>query len=616
MNAVVQQVNTDPGSRNAPCSCGSELKYKHCCGLLSVQLPTQHEIQANENNFQKATAAFEAGDPHTAQTLAVSILSRVPCHLRTLSLLAQIRRNQGKLKAAETLYSRFLAVNPNDAGVSCELTMLLYQRGDLINAERSGRNSVRLNPENPQAHNLMGMILTDQHRLPAAEYHYRKALELHGPIGKLCANFGLNLKQQGKIEEAEEMYTKAMELEPENAESLLGWVRLKEASRHIDEAEKLLSQARTINPEHPALPITNAVLLKRKKKLDEALTALDEMDTKDKEPKGLVGWNYERGDILDKLEKYDEAFAAFDAANQAILESGLRKYERNYTTNLVERLKAFFTKERVALLPTANPPEEGRSKPIFIVGFPRSGTTMVEQILTSHPKITAGDELHFIWDLTRIGQQILNSDLTYPEFLADLWMGDNQGALDNFRDYYLKKSAQIGASDPEKPWFTDKMPLNETNLGLMHLIFPQSPVIHLIRHPLDVILSCYFNDLTHGNNMSYGLETAAHQYTLIRGLVDHYIDNLDIRYHTVKYEDIVEEPENKVKELLDFPDVKWDDKCLEFHKNKRYARTASYAQVTEKLYTSSVFRYKNYLKHLESIIPIVEPVINQLGYDI
>ena len=603
-------------SRNAPCPCGSGLKHKSCCGLTGVQPPRPEEARQFEEAFRNAAAALDAGDTARATQVCISILTQLPGHVRALKLLAQLRRRDNQAEAVEKLLLRAFQANPNDDGTACDLALHYFQKRDYPNAERHARYGVRLAPTNAQAHNLMGMILTEQHRLPAGEYHYRRALELHPPVGKLCANLALNLKQQGKVEEAEAFYRQAMELEPDNADSLLGWVRLEEARASIDRAQELLDQAEALRPRHPALPHTRALLLRRRKRLDDALVALQADFTPDRPANTLIQQNYEKGEILDKLGRYDEAFAAFVAANGAVRASGLRDYGQAQTEGLVSRLKLLFTPERTALLPRAQPPEPGRPQPLFIVGFPRSGTTMVEQIVTSHPQVHAGDELHFMWDLTRIGPQILNSELAYPECLVDLWMGDNQGALDNFRDYYLKRSLQVGACDPAKPWFTDKMPLNETNLGLIHLVFPRSPVIHLIRHPLDVVLSCFFNDLTHGNNMSYGLESAAHHYVAIRGLLDHYLEVLDLRYLPVRYEDIVDDPETWVRRTLDFVGLEYDPQCMAFHENRRYARTASYAQVTEKLYTRSRYRYRHYLKQIEPILPVMEPVIRRLGYDI
>ncbi len=139
---------------------------------------------------------------------------------------------------------------------------------------------------------------------------------------------------------------------------------------------------------------------------------------------------------------------------------------------------------------------EDSPQPIFIIGFPRSGTTLVEQTLASHPSIAAGDELPIIGTLAPRMQSLLGAPFAYPMALSELWLGDRAGQINSLRDLYLNEAAQMGAVDSSKRWFTDKMPLNETHLGLIHLLFPKSPIIHLVRHPLDVVLSVFSNLLT------------------------------------------------------------------------------------------------------------------------
>ena len=303
----------------------------------------------------------------------------------------------------------------------------------------------------------------------------------------------------------------AIELEPDNMESRMGWIRLEEAQRNVDRAWELL---KTVESKREANNLavcnTRSLLFRRGKEYDEALAALDAADEEIKAEN--PGYYNERGTVLDQMGRYDEAFAAFSKANEIIRRSPSRRYGEEGSAQLAQRLKSFFMRSRVNKLPRGERGEDEKACPIFVVGFPRSGTTLVEQILSSHPKINAGDELTFIWDLTRVAPKMLNSPLFYPECLADLWFGDNQAALETFRDFYLKNTHQLGIIEAGVPYFTDKMPLNETNLGLIHLVFPEAPVIHLIRHPLDVMISTFFNDFTHGANCSYGLDTAATHY--------------------------------------------------------------------------------------------------------
>jgi hypothetical protein len=175
---------------------------------------------------------------------------------------------------------------------------------------------------------------------------------------------------------------------------------------------------------------------------------------------------------------------------------------------------------------------------------------------------------------------------------------------------------QRGVLQPGAPLFTDKMPLNEFHLGLIALLFPAAPLIHVVRHPLDVILSVFSNQLTHGFYCAYALETAARHFVLVSELVEHYRTELALRYLPVRYEDIVDDQGTQIRRMLDFLGLNFDPACLSPHENRRYARTASYAQVTEPLYDRSRGRWRQYRRHLEPLIPILEPALDRLGYGV
>ena len=280
---------------------------------------------------------------------------------------------------------------------------------------------------------------------------------------------------------------------------------------------------------------------------------------------------------------------------------------------MADRSRNFFIADRVRLMPTT-PIREGSAQPIFILGFPRSGTTLAEQALAGHPRISAADELPFIEDLVQAIPRLFGSPLNYPEALSELWMGDNRFGLEMLRDLYLRKIELRGVIKAGSVWFTDKMPLNETHLGLISLVFPRSPLIHILRHPLDVILSAFSHSLTHGYFCASALETLAQHYVLVMNLVQHYRTELALRYLPVRYEDMVVDMAGSMRRMLDFIGESFDQRCVAFQDNRRLAHTPSYAQVSEKIYLRSRFRYRNYLKHLEPVIPIVQPIMERLGY--
>jgi hypothetical protein len=357
--------------------------------------------------------------------------------------------------------------------------------------------------------------------------------------------------------------------------------------------------------------LERAVLYGRVKDYDKALTTLDEIERR--RAGGGLGpvEASEKGRLLDRIGHRKEAFAAFAEAKRVLREITGLEYRADEAEALARRLKAFFVAPRLKILPRASIRSDV-AQPIFVVGFPRSGTTMIEQTLSAHPMIAAGDELPVINELAGLMPRMFDSPLVYPDALAELWMGDRLEGLDSLRDYYLQRARQLGAFSEGAAWFTDKMPLNETHLGLIGLIFPKAPVLHAI--PWTSFSRS--SPLTHGFFCAYDLMSIARHYVLVMDLVEHYRREMELRYLRVRYEDVIDDQEARLREMLDFVGLAFDPRCLDFHENRRYARTASYAQVTEKLYGRSRLRYRAYREELAPVVSILEPTIRQLGYAI
>ncbi len=595
------------------CDCQSGLRRLRCCALDVATLPPPGSARHLLPLVERATQAFRHGHGEVAEQLALEVLELAPGQPGALEVLHRLRRGQGRAAAAAALLHRYVQLHPNDPAMTCELALMLMQKGDLPEAERHARNAVRIAPTNPQSHNLMGMILTEAGRPQPGEYHYRRVMELAGsraPI--LLANLAWNLKTQGRIEEARGLYRESVAAAPEVLQTLLGWARMEEADRGFAAAAELLDRAAALAPGDAGVQLSRAVLHGRTRDYERALAELDRIPG---EGHASLGPHelLEKGRLLDKLGRHREAFAAFREGKRLARELSGHRYLDAHAAALTGRLQGFFTESRLAFTPRATP-AAGMAQPLFILGFPRSGTTLVEQTLSAHPRICAGDELPLVNDITHLMPKLLNSPLTYPEALAELWMGDQRGGLDTMRDHYLQRARQLGVVEPGAAWFTDKMPLNETHLGLIALMFPASPLIHVLRHPLDVVLSTFSNNLTHGFFCAFDLESVARHYVLVMDLVEHYRSEMALRYLPIRYEDIVADQEASVRRLLDFVGEPFDERCLQFHENRRYARTASYAQVTEKLYDASRYRYRHYRAELEPLLPVLQPVIERLGY--
>ncbi len=601
------------GNGLEPCACGSGLAAARCCALDGS---SPGDARAAAALVEQAAAALRAGEIEAAERAVLAALAQAPRHRGGLTLLCGIRRSQGRQSAVAALLQRIVGLDPNDLAATQELALLLFNNGALAEAEHHARNAVRLAPTDPQSHNLMGMIMTEANRPQVGEHHYRRVLALlDRPNAILLANLAWNLKNQGRLAEARKLYEQSVRLDPEVLQTLLGYARLEETDRDFARAAELLDAAERVAPGNASVLLARAVLFGRTKSLDQAVATLDAIaDQRQDGSLSPLEWT-EKGQLLDRMGRPEEAFAAWTEGKRRLRELSGQSYREADAGAQAHRLKGFFAAPRLKLLPRAGPRAD-QPQPIFILGFPRSGTTMVEQTLSAHPRIAAGDELPIISDLTQLIPRMLGSPLDYPEALAELWFGDQAEGLDNLRDYYLQRARQLGALRKGTSWFTDKMPLNETHLGLIALLFPEAPLIHVLRHPLDVVLSVFSNHLTHGFYCAYALDSIARHYLLTLDLVEHYRTEMALRYHAVRYEDIVADQEKHVRQMLGFIGASFDRRCLDFHENRRYARTASYAQVTEKLYDRSRYRYRAYLKELAPVIPLLEPAIARLGYAI
>jgi tetratricopeptide (TPR) repeat protein len=596
------------------CACGSGLRTVRCCAADFSLVPPPEALRPILPVVERALELQRQGAGEEAERVCLEALELAPTQLDALSLLYQIRRAGNVERAADVLLRRIVMLHPNTFWALNQLALALFNKGAVLEAEIPARNAVRIAPENPQSHYLMGMVMTEANRPQIGEYHYRRAMELtRGRDPILLANLAWNLKNQGRMEEARTLYKESVAVNPGVLQTLLGWARLEEADRNLDAASELLDRAEKVAPNNPSVSLARAVVHGRNRSYTEALQTLDQSAGDNSERRLDANELLEKGRLLDRLGRYEEAFAAFEEGKRLCREVSGLQYLADHAKQQADRLRGFFTEGRLAILPRAKLRED-MPQPLFILGFPRSGTTLVEQTLSAHPRIVAGDELPFVNEITGAMVRVLNSPMTYPESLAELWMGDRREGLDELRDYYLAGVRRLGILEPGAAWFTDKMPLNEMHLGLIALMFPRSPMIHVLRHPLDVVLSVFSNHLTHGFYCSYSLETAARHYALVMELVEHYRGQMMLRYLPIRYEDIVADQEGSTRRMLDFIGEEFDGRCIEFHENRRYARTASYAQVTEPLYDTSRYRYRHYLKQLEPVIPILEPAIKRLGY--
>ena len=600
----------------SPCPCGSGRAFSACCGSpLLRPSEMQRKDPAVQEALKAAQADMQTGRMQQAETSVRHILDEMPGHLGALSLLARLRKQTGDNAAVAVLLQRMAALYPDNTAVLFDYASHLAENARGREAEPLLHRLLERNPRHAAAHALLGqLILQNLGTLEKAEYHHRQAYYLQPSVAGHSVRLARVLRLLGRWEEAVHFLRIALALEPNNLDALLSWVKIEESRHDLERAWTMQRIASAAAPDNVHNLLSEALLHRRGKAYDTALATLDRI-TPNRLPENMqTAYYFERGRILEGMGHYPEAFAAFDNANRSARRNPQLHYDAARNARTIAELKDFFTRERLRTLPRGGPQRADEERPVFIVGFPRSGTSMVEQILSAHPDICAGNELILAQRLTERAGNWLSDRRPFPYCLEALALPEHREALQRFRNYYLGEIRTIAILDPGVRRFTDKMPLNEVHLGILSLVFPEAPIVHLIRHPLDVLTSCYCNELRHGDNFAFDLETAARHYVLVMDLVEHYRRELDMNYQALRYEDLVGDIEGGVRRLLEFVGVSWDPRCVEFHRNQRNARTASYAQVTEKIYTRSVYRYRHYREQLEAIVPVIAPVVERLGY--
>jgi len=539
----------------------------------------------------RAREALARSEIKSAENAVEERLKTAGRDINALEVRYLIQRQRGQLGEAARTLDTVIGINARADWAYNELIQLLRGHGKVSDAEQVARAALRANPGNAQAHNLFGVIISDQGDLPAGEWHFRRALELTEPRAAFLTNLAGNLVKQGRMKEAESCLERALELAPNDVETLTAYAAVCEARDDLARARELLDRAAATSPEAD-VTLPRAKLLAHYGRHQEALAVIDGM--KELSGSGQLA----RGKILERLGRYDEAWQDFAAAKRKLAsEGGGLQYKADAVEALYGRFKQFFTRENDNRLPRAKPRPEV-PQPIFIMGLPRSGTTLVEKILTSHSRVTRGGELAFLGELRKVASDLLPAQQAFPENLAQSWTADRHYVATLFRDYYLARAEQHGLLAAGKSHFTDKMPFNEIYLPLLKMAFPHAKIVHVMRHPLDVCVSVLSNPVTQGFNSGYWLEDTAHHLAAVFDLSEHYRKELDLGDYVVKYEELVADPGGQIRKLLGYLDLPFEEGCL---------RT--------RIEDASLNRYLHYTQQLKPSLGRLRPMMTAYAYN-
>jgi Tfp pilus assembly protein PilF len=599
------------------CECGSGLPTDKCCGReLSALVGVTVCSEAVATILRQAVDRFNAGDQIAAGAACIGVLMEEPLLVPALHLLADIRNAERAFTAELALRRRIVAAMPRDFPQTVRFATALIEQGDKDEAVARARRGVWMLPEDPRANWLMALAFSQVHRAAEAEYHFDRALAASKtPKPELLLAFADHLRRNGQLDKARDILRQAESAGAMGIGALALAIMVAEFDGKLDEAEAIIARAMELAPANPVLCLPRATVAARRRDYEGALAILESYRPH-LAPEASVPLLMLRGRIQGELGRTDEAFADFAAGKALELQTARRDFHPERVDAMVTETRRVFTPLMMSRLPRA-PTRADVMQPLFITGFPRSGTTMVEQTLSMHPRIAAGGELGALHEVLHKARGLLGSSLNYPGALQELVVADRRHGLTMMRDDYLNNALPNVTPKAGAVWFTDKALQREAHIPLMSLLFPASAIINVVRHPLDSILSVFSLQLPDSLGYSLTLEKAAHFYRQNAEAAEQWRLTLpSVRLLTIRYEDILADQEAEVARMLAFIGEPYDPACLDFHKNKRVPATLSYSQVRGKISNDRKYRYKRYLKQLAPVIPVLEPVIAMLGYAI
>jgi tetratricopeptide (TPR) repeat protein len=515
-------------------------------------------------------------------------------------LMGAEHQRAGRFEDAERVYRGVIAREPTNVTAVRLLGSLASETRRHGIAVRQLRKAVEMKPDYFSAWVDLGRELSEQEQFEECEEALRHAIRLEPKLPHPRTLLGSMLAKAGRYDEAIAAYEVALEMQPDHSGSLAGMGHLLRTIGRTDEA---IAAYRQCIKNHPAFgeAYWSLANLKTFRFTDEELATMEENVDNDRlleETK--VCFNFALGKAYEDRGEYDRAFSYIDRGN------AMRRVNENYdpvqTEVIHDRIIDTFCAEFMTEKGGHGDPDPS---PIFIVGLPRSGSTLIEQILASHSQVEGTHELA---DLPRVIRSINQENpggKLYPEAFQ-------QFDAEKFRvlgKQYLDATQRHRSGAPR---FTDKMPNNFPSVGMIQLLLPNAKIVNARRHPLDSCMGSYKQLFFKGQAFSYDLVEIGEYYIEYQRLMDYWHDILPGRVLDVQYEQMVGDQENQTRRLLEYCELPWEDNCLRFYENKRAVNTASSEQVRQPIYSKSLNSWRRYEVGLAPLIEVLEPLLLNL----
>jgi tetratricopeptide (TPR) repeat protein len=567
IKALRKAVTIDPKHAAAWQSLGHQLAVAGD-GEGSRQAFQRHfEFSTPHPELVEAAKLLSEGKLGKAERIVRDLLKKHPADVSAIRTLADIGIKMGQLKDAGQLLERCLELAPDFHAARHSYAMVLMRQQKPEAAIQETEKLLAQEPNNPNFLTLKASVLTRIGDQPGALEIYEKVLKDYPNQARAQMSYGHTLKTVGRLDEAIEAYKKCVRLSPEVGEAYWSLANLKTFRFSDEDIDSMRSQVTT-----------------------EGGDADDQSHLA-----------FALGKALEDRKAYDESFKFYKRGN------GIRRIEHRHNpkVNVLDSVR------QVRALPSAFF-EQRRGwgcqapDPIFVVGLPRAGSTLLEQILASHSQVEGTSELQDIITISRkLGNRSRKNPAgKYPEVLAEL----TQDQCRELGESYLE-TTRIHRSDT--PFFIDKMPNNFRHIGLIHLILPNSKIIDARRHPMGGCFSSFKQMFAHGQTFTYGLEDIGKYYRDYVRLMDHWDAALPGRVHRVQYEEMVTDTDAQIRALLDYCELDFEEQCLRFYETDRAIRTPSAEQVRKPIYKEGLEQWRNFEAHLDPLKEALGPEVRQ-----
>ncbi|MEQ1838115.1 MAG: tetratricopeptide repeat protein [Candidatus Nitrotoga sp.] len=508
-------------------------------------------------------------------------------------------------------YGTSINLNPTYAEAHCNLGNALCKKDKTQDAIASYDMAISLKSDYVDAYVNRGTALMETNRLDEALASFDKAIAIKPDCADAHNNRGIALMELNRLDEARTSYLKAVSVKPDFASAYASLCQLYELQNNLEELEKVIEIAQYYCAEDNVdILFRRAQLASRKNQFDVALGYLEKLQVQKLQPSLRVTYFNLLGKTYDSLEQFDNAFSAFEKQNELVRDSFKAQKFRvdQYLNSLHLRKAAWITDVKPVWAHSMI--GGNQTSPTFLIGFPRSGTTLLDTILSGHPKIAVVEEMPMV----QFAHNAFSRTETIQNFNTIL-----EADLLSLREVYfeeLRKHLDLGN---EGKLVVDKFPLNIAHVGFIHRVFPDAKFILALRHPCDCVLSCFMQNFKLNSAMVnfLSLEQAAKVYAAIMELWFVFNQKLNLNVHMLKYEDLIQNFEGQCQSLIRFLGVDWDDNLYSYQKtalNRAMIRTPSYSQVIQPLYKKASGRWTNYQKQMQPVLPVLRPWIEAFGY--